>query len=199
LFWAVALGLFAGAAGSYYKQFYLPYKGVSFKGCPSTCSYNSDCAVPGCSSKLRCVQGKCQFPNQHASFLNFTLITLMGLFGAGFAFISYAKQSNSLKVDEKGIHYNSLFKTVSMPWEDFLGISFHGVNTRLGKDATVYSLTGDSGLFSFLSPGLPKGTSTRELSLGSFFWLSLTEEERDKLLEAIEHYTGQKPEPEYEW
>ena len=198
-FWALSLTLLGISAGSYYKQFYLPYRKVSFKGCPASCTYDSDCAVPGCSSKLRCIKDRCRFPNQHSRFINFSILTFLGLCGLLAGFVAYAKQANALYVHDKGLRYVGLFKTVEMSWEEFLGVSYHGVNTRFGKDATVYSLTGDSGLFSFLAPGLPKGTSTRELALGSFFWLTLSAEERDELMAAIEQCSGQTPEPEYEW
>jgi hypothetical protein len=102
-------------------------------------------------------------------------------------------------IDQEGLHYSRFRKTQLLKWDDFLGITYHGVMTRLGRNATVYSLTGDFGIISLIAPGLPPDTSTREIEMGAFFFISISETQCKQLLELIETHSGKKPEPEREW
>jgi len=213
--WLVAAGLVAAAVVVYFFLFWLPYQGITLKGCPSACSYNTDCNVPGCGTPIKrqqtqvkgstdiqidrnkaqisCSRGKCQLAGGHKHFFGAAVVFILFFLGL------LAGGATRLTIDDEGIHYHRLHTDLHIPWDSFLGITYHGVNTRMGQDATVYSISGDTGLLSFIVPGLPQNTSTRELELGASFFLKLDTAQRDELVAAIKEKTDTEPEPEYEW
>lgn len=220
LHWLVSGVLLAAALIVYYSLFVMPYHGITLKGCPSVCSYTSDCSVPGCGTarntstqirnsddfqanrkqaQVRCYRGKCQLSGGHKHFFGAATVFILLLLGLGAVGITIFKAKMRLDVNEEGIHFYRLHTELHIPWESFLGVTYHGVNTRTGQEATVYSISGDTGIMSFMVPGLPEGTTTRELELGSFFFLQLSREERDQLITLLKDKTDAEPEPEYEW
>lgn len=223
LHWLSTAILLGASAGVYLFLFWLPYQGITLKRCPSACTYNSDCRVPGCGTptasksteykgddnpqinvdrnkaQITCYRGKCQLAGGHKHFFGAALVFILFFLGLAAGGIAWIKSQMRLDINDDGISFVRLNTRTFIPWDNFLGITFHGVNTRLGQEATVYSLTGDTGILSFMVPGLPPGTSTRELELGSFFFLKVSPEERDELVALIEEKTGSAPEPEYEW
>ncbi len=197
--WLLSATFLGVALLMYIFIFWLPYRSINLEKCPAACSENSDCWVPGCSKKTECNSGKCRPASGHKLFLSASGMGFLTILGFLWAFIAYIKTKTLLEVDENGFHFTRPLHNVDIPWDNFLGMSFHGVNTRFGKEATVYSITGDTGLFSFLVLGLPENTSTRELELGAIFFLQLTTEQCDELIKLIEDKTGAEPEPEFEW
>jgi hypothetical protein len=197
--WGVTLAFFGVALSIYITIFYLPYRGISLERCPPACHYDTDCWIPQCSKATRCLRGQCKLDGGHKQFFSATAMGFCLLLGLFWAFVAWMKTRASLRIDEQGLHFIRLHRQIHLAWEDFLGITYHGVNTRFGKDATVYSVTGDTGIFSFLVEGLPKGTSTREMELGSLFFFSLTKEDAEKFFAIIKEKTGASPEPEHDW
>lgn len=197
--WGIVATLLAVALSCYLFVFYLPYRGVSLDRCPATCHYDTDCWVPQCSQKTRCIRAQCQLSGGHKHFFTAMVMGLCLILGVVWSGVALFKTRARLTIDEQGLHLFRLHRDVHISWEDFLGITYHGVNTRFGQEATVYSLTGDTGLFSFLVHGLPKGTSTRELELGALFFFYLSPEDAQRLLAAIKEKAGVEPEPEHDW
>ncbi len=197
--WGLVVLFFSLALTIYITVFWLPYRGVNLEQCPAACSQNSDCWVPGCSPKTECNGGKCRLATGHKVFFSAAAIFFLIAAGIFWAFMTFMKSKVHLKLSDDGISYRRLLKEVDISWDEFIGISYHGVNTRLAKEATVYSITGETGIFSFIVMGLPEGTSTREIELDSFFFLHLKDDELEALLAFIHTKTGMKPEPEYEW
>ena len=197
--WGISAAFFVVAFVVYAYVFWLPYRGVNLEQCPAACTQNSDCWVPGCSPQTECNSGRCRLSTGHKVFFSASAIGFLVIIGGFWFFMAFVKSKIMMQIDENGILYSRWLRDIEMTWDEFIGISYHGVNTRLGKEATVYSITGETGLFSFIVMGLPKNTSTREMELDSFFFLHLTDEEAQQLIDAIEKKTGMKPESEYEW
>lgn len=198
--WVIAVVFLSIAASIYISVFWLPFRGLDLKKCPAACTQNSDCWVPGCSKKTECHDGKCRPSAGHKVFFSASVMGLLTILGIIWVFLSLFKMKLHMVVDEAGIHFHRVFLAdIHIDWESLLGITYHGVNTRLGREATIYSIAGDTGLFSFLVMGLPKGASTREIELGAFFMLHLSAEQHGQLVALIEEKTGHTPEPEHEW
>lgn len=199
LHWGVVTVFLATAITVYLLVFVLPYQGLSLERCPTTCHYDTDCWVPNCTRKARCIRAQCQLAGGHKHFFSAMLIGLFGVLGLLWAGVALFKSRARLTIDDQGLRLIRLHREVFLAWEDFLGITYHGVNTRFGQEATVYSVTGDTGIFSFLTSGLPKGTSTRDLELGALFFFYLSPEDAQQLLQIIQEKTSATPEPEHEW
>lgn len=199
LHWGVVTVFLATAITVYLLVFVLPYRGLSLERCPTTCHYDTDCWVPNCTQKARCIRAQCKLAGGHKHFFSAMLIGLFGVLGLLWAGVALFKSRARLTIDDQGLRLIRLHREVFLAWEDFLGITYHGVNTRFGQEATVYSVTGDTGIFSFLTSGLPKGTSTRDLELGALFFFYLSPEDAQQLLQIIQEKTGATPEPEHEW
>ena len=136
----------------------------------------------------------------HSSFFSASSIFLLLFVGLGWLFVALYKNSLTLEASENGILYKRFrSKDMDITWDTFLGISYHGVTTRLGQEATVYSITGDAGILSYVVKGLPPNTSTREIEMGGFLLLQLTQQENEQLLALIKEHTDQEPESEREW
>lgn len=199
--WLIALALLGGAIGIYFYVFYIPFKSISLEACPLSCRTSDDCRVEDCPEQVECdlKSKKCTIASNHGHFVSAASIFGLGLIGLAWLFIALYITRQQLQIREDGIHYRRLTGNLYIPWDQFLGITFHGVNTRFGTEATIYSIAGDSGIFSFLVKGLPEGTSTREIALGSMFLLHVSKSDADELFQTVEEKAEMKPEPEYEY
>lgn len=203
--WLGALGLLVGAILMYMFIFWIPYQGATMRGCPSVCEYPTDCRVAECGSPRISAScdpetKKCVMGGGHSSFFSASSIFLLLFVGLGWLFVALYKNSLTLEASENGILYKRFrSKDMDITWDTFLGISYHGVTTRLGQEATVYSITGDAGILSYVVKGLPPNTSTREIEMGGFLLLQLTQQENEQLLALIKEHTDQEPESEREW
>lgn len=204
--WTGAISLIVGAILMYFFMLWLPYVNATMTGCPSVCDYDSDCKVEQCGTPK--ISASCDRDNRkctmtsggHTNFFSASSIFLLALLGLGWIGIAIYKTSLRLEADEQGMRYSHWLGNEKItPWDAFLGVTYHGVTTRLGRPATIYSITGDAGIFSYLVMGLPENTSTREIEMGSFLLLKVTSEQSEKLLALIKSQTNQVPEPEREW
>lgn len=203
--WLGASLLLISALLLYVFVLWLPYRGATMRGCPSVCEYPTDCHVAECGSprmkascdrELRkCVMGM----GGHSVFFSASSMVILTLLGLGWLFIAFYKHKLRLEIHDTGFVFVRMNTPTHVSWESFIGITYHGVTTRLGRAATVYSITGDAGIFSYLIHGLPANTSTRELELGSFLMLHLSPQEHQQILDRIQEQTQQSPEPEKEW
>lgn len=223
LHWFLTVSLLAASVLTYLFMFWLPIRGITLKGCPSACTYNSDCRVPRCGTpdvrdrsefvgsrepqirinrnktQITCFRNRCRLSTGHKQFFGAALVFGLLLLGLGAIALGLFKNSMKMQLGDDGITYTRFNAHIHIPWDEFLGITYHGVNTRTGRDATIYSLSGDTGIISFIVPGLPANTTTRELELSAFFYLKLNREEFASLRTAILEKTGDEPRPEHEW
>lgn len=202
LAWGGALLLLAISLLIYIFSFWLPYRGVPFSGCPTICHRTSDCNVPRCGTRrhpTECSNSRCILPSGHSHFLGASVVIILFFLGLGWAVIALTQSSMRLVLDDKGIVFSHLRRKLNIPWEEFLGISYRGVHTRLGFSATLYSITGDNGIFSFLVSGLPPDTSTRDLEPGTFLLFKISRKDSEKIIEMIQKKTARQPEPERDW
>ncbi len=136
----------------------------------------------------------------HTNFFSASSAFLLAFLGLGWGVIAVYKGTQRIEVDDEGIRFFQWFKDVKdIPWDTFLGITYHGVTTRLGRPATIYSITGDAGICSFVVMGLPPNTSTREMEMGAFLLLHASKEQHEQMLAQIKSQTDQEPEPERAW
>ncbi len=205
LHWIGALGFLFSAVLIYIFVFLIPYQGATMNGCPSVCEYPTDCRVAECGSPRVSAScdpetKKCVMGGGHSSFFSASSILSLLLIGLGWLGVAFYKNSLTLEASEDGIRFSRMAtQDMNITWDTFLGITFHGVTNRLGQPLTVYSITGDAGILSFIVKGLPPNTSTREIEMGGFLFLNISPEENEKLLALIKEHTDQEPEPEREW
>ena len=198
---------FAIAALAVILLLWLPYRSVSLKACPSFCRYDIDC-WKGCGSKqTECFKiandpnglGKCKLASGHKNLLGLALSFCFAVLGGLWAIIAIFQSRSRIEIDEKGLYYRMIRKEIHIPWKELMGVTYHCVNTRLGREATVYSILGDEGLFSFISPGIPEDSMTRELEGGALWFLPLSRRQAKRILTLIKEHTDLTPEPEQEW